>query len=159
EVGKWKGHEDKVWDLACRADGKQAASIAESGRECTIWDLESGRELVNVRRSAGEIRALAISPNGRRILTTKGDLSHLWDGGTGALVLSLPNHGFGRVTDMAFSPDGSLLAVMTDSNGLFLLDSFDPDVDVYHLAETVGKRWRKHSGLETTAQDLEQAQE
>src|SRR5947208_514676 len=88
---------------------------AASGRPWVrSWDLETGKLIRSLEGHGGPIRAVAITPDGRRALTSSDDRSaRLWDLETGETVRTLEGHGIrntaaGIWTSVlsAISPDG-----------------------------------------------------
>jgi WD40 repeat protein len=103
---------------------------AGSEESVKVWDVASGRERQVVLRNAGDacIAAIALSPTGRRlaVLTKLSELSRVtsrvafWEAdesGSFSFVRALDVEGLvGRpfFVAMAFSPDGTLLAIAND---------------------------------------------
>jgi WD40 repeat protein len=110
-------------------DGRTLA-IEEGGGNVSLWEVASGR-----RRGrfplAEMIGGAAFSPDGRFLAVAEGRDSslNLWDLVTGRLAArSQGDHG--RMESLAFSPDGSRLAVAGSS----------PTVLIYDVAEMIGKK-------------------
>ena len=105
-------HAAQVNGLLFTPDGRKLIS-SSLDRSTRIWDVSAGRESAMLHGLVGF--AIALTPDGRR-LATGGELPEsavkLWDPIAGREVLSLPGRGefFGQV---AFSPDGSLLAAIS----------------------------------------------
>ena len=114
---------------------------------------------MSLRRSDSGMQAVAISPDGHRILTTSGEQLHLWDGRPAPWYLSLSHIVSKTCREAAFSPDGSLLAVIDRVRRLLLLDGVSPDVEGCKLAATLESSWRKHGFVDAVARDLEQMQD
>jgi len=81
-----------------------------------VWDTSTGKELV---RAEGQrsgtvyqgIAAVAFSPDGRWVASTRGHRKvKVWDATTGQEALALDGDTT-KVTSVAFSPDGRRLAV------------------------------------------------
>ena len=71
-----------------------------------LWDLENGGLIRELKGQVGEVRALAITPDGHRLLTgTTNKATYLWDLSTGKMIRSLSGRGE-MVTSVAISPDG-----------------------------------------------------
>ena len=85
-----------------------AAGLALNG-SIYVWRLPSG-ELVSNRKAEDGLRALACSPDGKWLAIGKRDGSVVFTDvpGTATRTLVVSKHG---IDDLAFSPDGSLLAV------------------------------------------------
>ncbi len=73
-----------------------------------LWDV-STRERVGTLESAGGAHAIAFSPDGARLASTRGWEITLWDVQKRELIGTLEGHTEG-VRSVAFSPDGALLA-------------------------------------------------
>ncbi|HEX2907060.1 MAG TPA: WD40 repeat domain-containing protein, partial [Phototrophicaceae bacterium] len=96
-------------DLAWMPDGKSFAVATAAG----VYFYDAGDILAAPRffeTGAQALDAIAISPDGK-YLATGGDDVYLWDISTGIVVDEM-RAGVG-VSDVAFSPDGSLLAATT----------------------------------------------
>jgi serine/threonine protein kinase/WD40 repeat protein len=96
-------------------DGRQLAGCVPDSPWSTvrIWDLAGTRPLEPVFRHPDNVRALALSPEGRTLAAgTYGLKAYLYDAATGRpLGQPLPQNDI--VMSLAFSPDGRLLAVGT----------------------------------------------
>ncbi len=101
-------------------EGEQEATEAwEQGKATGVvelWDIEAGKKIRELAGSFGAVSALALSPDGRLLVTAGRALGHphnghlmLWDTESGQLVKSFGNQPR-RVLAAAFSPDGSYLA-------------------------------------------------
>ncbi|MGE5194834.1 MAG: protein kinase domain-containing protein [Deltaproteobacteria bacterium] len=93
-----------------------------------VWDVTSGTEVSRLSRT-GRSAAIALSPDGKRILTGSDDRNgkergaersaRLWDAETGNLIRPLAGHKH-EVTAVAISPDGRWLFT-GDANGTGVL--------------------------------------
>lgn len=63
-ITEWAGH---VEVLAVTADGRLAVSGAAHGL-AKVWDLETGAQVHDLRRADNGITALAVSPDGQRVI-------------------------------------------------------------------------------------------
>jgi WD40 repeat protein len=93
--------------LAFNPDGKRLA--ASGSFRAWLWDVESRAELHSLAWSRG-IRAPALSPDLQTLALDFHQDMDLWDMGTGAVRLTLPDHR-GSANCAAFSPDGKTVAV------------------------------------------------
>ena len=69
------------------------------------------------------IKAVAFSPDGKRVVTASSDqTARLWDGLTGQLLAVLGGH-TGRVKHVLFSPNGTRVVTASDDATLRLWDA------------------------------------
>jgi len=102
-------HEGTVEAVLVTPDGERAVTAGRDKLAC-IWNRESGRPTYAFTSHVGPLTALALSPDGTRALTGSADkTARLWSLKTGEVleVLRAP----GAIRDVAFSEDGSRLAV------------------------------------------------
>jgi WD40 repeat protein len=72
-------------------------------------DATTGREIRSLRGHSGNLRAIAVSPEGKRLASAGEDQTiRIWDIETGLELLALKGH-TDRVSSLAFSRDGRLL--------------------------------------------------
>ncbi|MGQ0614301.1 MAG: WD40 repeat domain-containing serine/threonine protein kinase [Planctomycetaceae bacterium] len=107
-LGALAGHEGAVNALAFSADGKRivTGSADESMR---VWDA-AGYQLVAQAAELGRpVEAVAFAPSGELVAIAVEDVVELRDATTLNAVAKIAGHE-GRITSLAFSPDGTLLA-------------------------------------------------
>ena len=113
------GKEMRHWgpaaqDIACLAVSPLADQVLTGqGASAAVWDGTTGHELGRLNGHSDAVRAIAVSGDGRLVLTGADDRTlRLWDLAATREVGRLVGHR-GRITSAALSPDG-LLAVSGD---------------------------------------------
>ena len=122
KIATFNGHTEVVSRGMFSADGKEGIS-ASLDKTVRIWNAKTGQERLKIEHPA-PVWALALSPDGRQILTgTGGPLRgdplallmdpgednklRLWDATTGKLIREMPGHDYASfLADI--SPDGRL---------------------------------------------------
>lgn len=110
-------------------DGKLILAVSDNS--FTLWDSQSGRQILSVTGPTDQFSAAAFSPDGTMIATTEQDHSvealdaHtevlLWGVKSGKIIHRIPVEGYGE--GIAFSHDGRNLAVGTfPSTDILLFD-------------------------------------
>ncbi len=78
----------------------------------TLWDVQTGKEVLALKGHAKPISGIAFSPDGKRLLSTSTDRTvKVWDGQTGQELLTRKAN-VTRPWGVAFSPDGKRLAAL-----------------------------------------------
>ena len=101
------GH--SVLTVVVSADGKR---LLTGGFDKTLrlWDADTGKELRVFDSHTDAIHAVALSPDGKRVLSASGDLVRLWDAQTGKELRQM-THGPGNgAASVAFGPEGQALS-------------------------------------------------
>jgi WD40 repeat protein len=113
-----KGHEDSVRALALRENLAVTASDDGTAR---IWDLKQKDPAISAVQLAHPkdwIRAVAISPDKKQILTGSYDhKAYLWNASDGSLVRSFEKH-TGPVTAVGFVKDDRVVTASEDGTAL-----------------------------------------
>jgi WD40 repeat protein/serine/threonine protein kinase len=110
------GHADPIFVVAFSPDGRLAYSAGggeerdgkQDGGDCAIhvWDLKMGREAARLRGHKGIVWGMALSPDGRRLLTAGDDKDViLWNLKSAGAIRHLKGHMAGAGS-VAFLPDG-----------------------------------------------------
>jgi WD40 repeat protein len=104
------GHTDKIMSIVFGTQGKM---IATAGTDQTIrlWDVETGRLRQTLHGHRGVIWAIALNPNDRLLASTGMDSTiRLWDTTTNEVCQAWHSPTQTTGMDVAFSPDGKVLA-------------------------------------------------
>jgi WD40 repeat protein/beta-lactamase regulating signal transducer with metallopeptidase domain len=120
-VGLFEGHTGPIRRMALSRDGTRLLSASgwpRGDRTLRLWAVPSGKLLLTLeekpqpgavhgpREQAGEVYAVAISPDGKRGLSGGyNNVVHVWDLEKGMLLHRLEGHK-GTIYNVAFSPDG-----------------------------------------------------
>ena len=71
-----------------------------------VWDAESAKEVARLEGHGGEVRSVAVSPDGRRVYSASYDKTvRVWDAESAKEVARLEGHD-GWVFSVAVSADG-----------------------------------------------------
>jgi eukaryotic-like serine/threonine-protein kinase len=106
------GHADVVYGLAYSPDG-HALATASWDRTVKVWDPQSGREHFTCRGHTEAVWRVAYSSDARYLASLSSGTVKIWDAQTGAELRTLGRIGGLNRYGMAFSPEGSQLAVTT----------------------------------------------
>jgi WD40 repeat protein len=88
--------------------------ISESWDDAVqVWDPVSGTELIRISTPRGDVKNVAFSPDGQRIVFGNNRLVRIWDLVNREEVACLHGHE-GDVTSVAISPDGGWIASGSD---------------------------------------------
>jgi WD40 repeat protein len=137
-----KGSRDQLFCVAWSPTGTR---LAAGGQERTIqiWDLPTGKVVLTLTGHTGDVSQVSWSPDGKRLASNSvGDRTvKIWDPLTGQNIMSLTFQSKGPNTPLpntplsvAWSPDGSRLAVGCASGVTEILDA----ADGYRLAGRPG---------------------
>jgi WD40 repeat protein len=109
---------DAIWAIAVGADGKTLATGHQNGL-VKLWELPSLKEKAVLRQHKGPVYALALSKDGKRLVSGGGNYSRnaetpgevvMWDLPAGRPTAELPGLA-GPIYALAFSPDERTLAI------------------------------------------------
>ncbi len=117
QIAVFGGHKDRMSALALSADGKKLGTGDMAG-VVKIWDLNTGRPPLTLKKQPNWPRSLALSPSGK--LLAVADESRrigLWDARTGQELSPLVSLE-GAVVSVTFFPDGEHLLTATKNGNL-----------------------------------------
>jgi WD40 repeat protein/serine/threonine protein kinase len=130
EVGR---HRERIMSLAFSPDGRFAYSTSggtlldgrwQGGMDpaVRVWDVNKGQEVRKLVGHEGIVRSVAVSRDGRRVLSAGSDMAPiLWDATTGGEILRLKGH-TAAVSCVAFLPDGRRAVSCGDDTTVRLWD-------------------------------------
>jgi WD40 repeat protein len=98
-----------VYVLGGKGEGRvEVSDNADGDRSVRLYRVTTGQEVASLKGHARPVKALAFSPDGRRLVTAAGsdESIKLWDARTGEEILTLGRHP-GWVNSVAFSADGN----------------------------------------------------
>lgn len=115
-----RGPRKPIQSMAISQDGQFVAS-GESDRIARVWNIESGKEIINMTHK-NVVTAIAISPDNNFIASTSYDNQvHVWRVSTGKELLLLNHDDW--ITSIAFSPDGNFLISGSQDNTVRVWDT------------------------------------
>jgi WD40 repeat protein/serine/threonine protein kinase len=125
EVMTLRGHQDWVKSVAFSADGKRIVS-GSNDKTVKTWDVKTGAEAMTLHGDQ-RVWCVAISPNGKQIVSEYGGKIKLWDAEAGEQLKTLKGHEPNSVFSVAFSPDGKRIVSGGTDNMVRVWDSVSAD--------------------------------
>ncbi len=106
-----EGHKDHVTCVTFFPNEQRVLS-GSLDHTIRIWDLSSGTSLASLHGHLASVRCIAVSPDGSLIASGSDDkTARLWNAETAEQICCIQTSG--RIEGLAFSPDGTNLAVLT----------------------------------------------
>lgn len=116
----WLGHSGMIICAAFDPAGRRIATGGTDG-SVRVWDAEDGGLLQTLTGHVGIVSSVQFSADGRRILTAGHDASvRIWALESGESVAEWADPAIGLVTQAAYAPDESQVAVATQSGDLWI---------------------------------------
>jgi WD40 repeat protein len=162
-----------VWAVSFSPDGRRLTTSHEltavGGGSALVWDIPSGRRLLELTGHAFRVFTANYSPDGRHIATASRDgTAQIWDAATGASLYVLAGH-TAAIYNAVFTPDSRLLVTASGDStlkvwevesGQLLRTILSPDGLAYDLAISPhGRLAAATSGPTTRAWDLSTGEE
>ena len=114
-----KGHTGNIWSIAFRPDGKVLASSCQD-KTVRLWDVNTRQQIKTFEINLYPTSNIVFSPDGKMLASGgaggRVDNAYLWDADTGRCLRVFSEHAISGgsrsiiVHDVAFSPDGKVLA-------------------------------------------------
>lgn len=120
-IRSFEGHSGIVTSLAFSPDGRKIISSGggvldsiwkgipstQFDGSLRLWDVETGENTLTLEGHSSAVQAIALSPDGKQLLSASVNEVKLWDLGSGTVLRTFPGGTFsGFYQAVAFSPDG-----------------------------------------------------
>jgi WD40 repeat protein len=94
--------------LSCFAFSRQGQTVVTGRTDglVRLWEKDSGVSLGQPMRHEKEVDRVALSPDGKLLLTASNGEAHLWQLPAGKLLKGSIHHGAQRIEDITFGSDG-----------------------------------------------------
>ena len=116
----------QVYWVAFSPDGSKIATSGTEGQQggwASIWDAKTGQKMMTLTAPGPEMRSVAFSLDGARIVTANDDrTATVWDAITGRELFTLYGH-TDIVEQADFSPDGTRVVTVSDDRHIKIWDA------------------------------------
>ena len=110
-----------------------------------VWDLASGRLEHTLKGHTGGVNAVAVTPDGQRIVSGSDDHTvRVWDLASGRLERTLKGH-TGAVNTVAVTPDGQHIVSGSDDGTVRVWDLASRPLSNAPVEGHTGRSWRWRS--------------
>ena len=114
ELFKLLGHTAPLINVRFSPDGTRLVT-SSADKTAKVWDAKTGKELLTFSGHKAFVYDVAFSPDGKSIASSGFDgFVKIWDSSTGKESLSLSAETSAELHGLAFSPDGTRLALAND---------------------------------------------
>ena len=124
----WMAHDRNLRSISMSTDGKWLATGAdEKFSKVKLFDIENQREVLNILKPRTGVESVAISPDGKRLVSGGGIVKGaaevtVWDASMGLELGSLTGHTH-PVKGVAFQPTGETIATVGNDGQLRIFDA------------------------------------
>jgi WD40 repeat protein/serine/threonine protein kinase len=119
----------------------ETRTFSQRGFEWYYWQRQAHLNLATLRGHTSYINSVAVSPDGRRIVTASNDhTARVWDAATGRQLLMLIGHTNG-LSCAAFSPDGKWITTGSGDKSVRVWDAVTGLERFKHLGHELGVTW------------------
>ena len=117
-----------ITSIGINYNGERVVTAAKDGI-ISVWDVFTGKQVVNIYTPEGVINSVSFSPNGKQIASASEDHTvKVWDVQSGKLLQTFNGH-TGSVSSVIFSPDGKRL-LSASADGTIRIWDFPPLQDL-----------------------------
>ncbi|UCH59174.1 MAG: PD40 domain-containing protein [Anaerolineales bacterium] len=111
ELFTLSGHDGALHDIVFSPDGRYLGSASDDGT-AKIWNVKTGEQVLTFSGHGDTVFDIAFSPHGNLVATSGLDeYVRIWDPISGDETLALPFEAGDQLRGLAFSPDGTRIAV------------------------------------------------